>query len=885
MKSKSSTRFATVFCLVWAMLALPGAWGGSAYLQVAEKKANVDGERQLVQTFQLANTLTEYGFTYDITVGPETPEGKCFSTQWVYTIGVPSLGMTGPVSCNWYSQGFIDLQIDGESLKDYPATITPVRRGGPDAAFSATWKTGKGTIRLIFLLRADDDRLLIRCEWETAVPPASVALKMLSYPCFFRGEKDRWITTATREVQHSKTVELDPGTEPWVYHHDKGTAKGQASGGCAAMALPEELASTTVEVTDYPIWTTFHFRPESGQASVAIWDFAETSDNVANIAYMKKSTDSSLADLRSVAASDWSNPSAVVKILPEARRSLFKTARKFEPSPYDTFTGDIATPHRRWAKPLDGGPVRVLVIAPTWSQRETIELAQRLDLDVTTFSVSRRDVVLEKKWLELYGSFELYGYKKRNTVSVLGDLEEKLKHEYDCIVIGDVKRDILPNYFLDRIAAKVRGGTGLVATGMGRTIATAILGANSQPTPFEAILPIEALPGLRDFDWQEPGEKGLLTRGATVGDGRVLQMNHGVSSNLNLCLTPSVSRAYDYVPADYEYFQALVAKAVLWAAKREPVANITDLTMESVQVQAMGAIPGTQLVIHVQDGRGNTEFEQAKTITLANGIVDVPLNLALRRGGEHFLDVTLKRANGAVIDWASIAFETTSRSGIGDIVLKSTVLAADAPLVGTVGLRDIQPGAKLTLAVTDAYERVVARQTSSLAPGATSHAFSVPLPPSLCAMHRVEATLSDAQGKIDWAQTEFTIPNRDLDNFIFLMWSMAPNNWTQSAVNRTLASMGVDSLDMPGLTGADADGMDAACRNAAWTALRSIPYITRIASKQRTGLARKPCLTDPAHLEAWTAGLRGRAEAAAPYGPIAYTLGDENFLVTAKLDV
>ncbi|MCK5802170.1 MAG: beta-galactosidase, partial [Lentisphaeria bacterium] len=624
---------------------------------------------------------------------------------------------------------------------------------------------------------------------------------------------------------------------------------------------------------------------ESGRASVAIWDFAETDDNAANIAYLKKNTSSSLTDLRSVAASDWSSPGTVVKILPEARRSLFKTARKFESTPYDTFTAEIATPHRRWAKPLDGGPVRVLVIAPTWSQRETIELAQRLDLDVTTFSVSKRDVLFEKRWLELYGSFELYGYKKRNAVSLLGDLEEKLKGDYDCIVIGDVKRDILPDYFIDKIAAKVRAGTGLVATGMGRTIATAILGENSQPTPFQAILPIEALPVLRDFGWQEPGEKGLLTRGETVGEGRVLQMNQPVLSNINLSLTPSVAHAYDYVPADYEYFQALVAKAVLWAAKREPVASIIDLTMESVQVQAMGAIPGTELVIHVQDGKGNTEFEHTKTITLTNGKVDVPLNLALRRGGEHFLDVTIKRANGAVIDWASIAFETTSPSSLGDIALKSTVLAPGVPLVGTIGLRNTQPGANLTLTVTDAYERVVAKQTISLAAGATSHVFSTPLPPSLCTMHRIEATLSDAEGKIDWAQAEFTIPNRDLDNFIFLMWSMALNNWTQSAVNQTLADMGVDSLDMPGLTGASAEGMDAACRNAAWTALRPIPYITRIASRQKTGLARKPCLTDPAHLDAWTAGLRERAKAAAPYGPIAYTLGDENFLVTAKLDV
>ncbi|MBT3379385.1 MAG: hypothetical protein HN742_32925 [Lentisphaerae bacterium] len=885
MTSKSPIHIVIAVSLTCAALFPLPSQAGSAYLQHTQKRTETDGERHLVDTFRLANTLTEYEFTYDITMGPETPEGKCFSTQWVYSIGVPSLGMTAPVTCNWYSQGFIDLQIDGESLKDYPATVEPLRRGGPDAACSATWKTAKGTVRLIFLLRADDDRLLVRSEWETATPPSSVSLKMLNYPCYFYGSKDRWITTATREVQNSQTVELDPATEPWLFCHDKGTARDHGYGGCAAMAVPEELVSATAEITAYPIWVTFRFRPESGHATVALWDFAETSDNAANIAYLKKSTPTFVDDLRSAAEADWSNPSTAVDILPTVRRNLFNSAREFEPTPYDTFTSEVATPHQRWAKPLDGGPVRILVIAPTWSQRETVELSQRLDVKATTFSVSRRDVLFDKRWLMLYDSYRLYGYKPRNVVSVLGDLANKLQEEYDCIVIGDVKRDILPDYFVDAIAEKVRAGTGLVATGMGRTVAADILGKNSQPLPFRALLPIEALPGLRDFGWQEPKEKGLLTRAATVGSGRILQMNHAVASNLNLSLTPHVSHEYDYVPADYEYSQALIAKAVLWAAQRQPAAEITDLTMDSVRVALREPVPAAGLDISVHDRDGRVEFEQKTKVNLKGGDCDVPLDLVLRRAGKHFLDVTLRRPNGDVIDWASIAFDTTAPAAIGGIQLETTVLVPGAPLTGKVSLHNTPPQSRLLLAVTDAYERVLATQVAELAPGASAHPFSVSLAEPLCAMHRIDATLVDAKGDLDWAQAEFTIPNRELDNFTFLMWSSAPNNWTQSAVNRTLAAMGVDSLDMPGLTGASTDGMNAACRNAAWTALRPIPYITRIASKQGTGLVRKPCLTDPIHLKRWTDGLRERAQAAAPYGPIAYTLGDENFLVTAKLDI
>ena len=44
-------------------------------------------------------------------------------------------------------------------------------------------------------------------------------------------------------------------------------------------------------------------------------------------------------------------------------------------------TRTVVTPHIPWAVPLAGGPVRVLVIAPRVYQRDTVELAQRLDLD------------------------------------------------------------------------------------------------------------------------------------------------------------------------------------------------------------------------------------------------------------------------------------------------------------------------------------------------------------------------------------------------------------------------------------------------------------------------------------------------------------------------
>jgi len=49
-------------------------------------------------------------------------------------------------------------------------------------------------------------------------------------------------------------------------------------------------------------------------------------------------------------------------------------------SAYDNLPGTVETPHVKWAKPYYLGTLRVLVIAPTWTHRETVELAQRLDV-------------------------------------------------------------------------------------------------------------------------------------------------------------------------------------------------------------------------------------------------------------------------------------------------------------------------------------------------------------------------------------------------------------------------------------------------------------------------------------------------------------------------
>jgi len=58
-------------------------------------------------------------------------------------------------------------------------------------------------------------------------------------------------------------------------------------------------------------------------------------------------------------------------------------AKRFE-APY---TLAIETPHVNWARPLPGGPIRLLAIPTVTEGRTLVELAQRLSLDLTTVTI------------------------------------------------------------------------------------------------------------------------------------------------------------------------------------------------------------------------------------------------------------------------------------------------------------------------------------------------------------------------------------------------------------------------------------------------------------------------------------------------------------------
>jgi len=119
--------------------------------------------------------------------------------------------------------------------------------------------------------------------------------------------------------------------------------------------------------------------------------------------------------------------------------------------PYDKLLGKPVTPHIKWAKPYYKGKIKALVIAPVLSQRETVELAQRLSLDYTPLMThGYNEMYQNSKWLP-----HAVPVSKVDLI-----IREKLKKTYDVILIGKVSWEILPDYLRTWIKEQVYKGTG-----------------------------------------------------------------------------------------------------------------------------------------------------------------------------------------------------------------------------------------------------------------------------------------------------------------------------------------------------------------------------------------------------------------------------------------
>ena len=310
------------------------------------------------------------------------------------------------------------------------------------------------------------------------------------------------------------------------------------------------------------------------------------------------------------------------------------------------YTASVATPHVPWAIPYSRGPIKAFFLPSVLGGRDFVELMQRLDLDVTA-------VTHDRAWdLDKWGLGDFYDKRVRiweyeTVYSYMVDALEA-DERYDVLVLPSVNGwGLWPKQAREAILRRVKDGAGLVLVrpfeGEKRAPELAELSplvSCTADTVDEGGYPVIATGKMKTGPWRAEGHhfitknipldavcyeeiayfpckaKGdiLIAAGdhdpvaavREVGKGRVVAFswyNRDLVPQHREHVKPAggLSSNADFWEGGFsectwnssEYVYALLAKAVVWAADREPKVDfdlrVTGGEERALEVRLRGA--------------------------------------------------------------------------------------------------------------------------------------------------------------------------------------------------------------------------------------------------------------------------------------------------------
>lgn len=389
----------------------------------------------------------------------------------------------------------------------------------------------------------------------------------------------------------------------------------------------------------------------------------------------------------------------------------------------------------RWASPLYGGAPRALVVLPRGAVRDARELALRVDMASEVIPIDAGSGTGED------------GAPYENLLRALED-------PLDLIVVANLDLAAIPQGAFERIREKVREGTGLLlANHHGRGNPAWFQEFLGELAPVESALPItRGIAASMTPEWQG----GLdFVQAGTYGDGRVVQLNYPGRGPAYHALLPELSQPDLAEWAHYETYWSLVAKAVLWAAHREPSLWIDRIQEEAERDIGFGELPPGMTEAEMREYQAAMDSRILRSYRLylnspAEETCEVMAQLRqpgrqwrtefLQKGeflkpgegtyvlgvpavpGDFYLDAWVKR-RGKVIDWHSVPATIAARPYFNDlragrdVVLPNDTVRFSFELLPSQRTEDGLRRCVVVLRGTDGFGRKVAYGTQD-APGA-----------------------------------------------------------------------------------------------------------------------------------------------------------------------
>ena len=482
----------------------------------------------------------------------------------------------------------------------------------------------------------------------------------------------------------------------------------------------------------------------------------------------------------------------------------------------------VETPHIPWGRPFS--PIKAYAIADVAAGRGIIELAQRLDLEFKATTIGRNPGT--NKWG--FGDF----YEQRSYGGENWSDPYSLAHTYiaDDLMNGPEYDVILwpglhpwesyPTEIREQIIKRVERGAGLVffypsssadASGELWKLSPLRLTADAgkaEQTNWRAKsdhyitrgIPLDAFPWgqISVTPSQVSGDTLLETSQGvpvlavrTLGKGRIVAFAYRERG-----MIPEIAKVFEtglHYPY-HEYLWSLVARAVVWAAKREPQASIQKLEWSGDHLigTIKDAPEGAIVSAAIRSSFGETEVEVSAAAT---NKVDLTITKSLT-GGRHFADVRLM-AGGKSLDWATISFERAPKVTISSLALKTDQVKLGENVSANLRLNSAQPVDGLIIArLFDNYDRLIdERRIPLTAKG--EHAIDLNSRGALTHLAKVDCEVISGDLREDRRIAEiFVLQPRSWDDYDIVMYRFdadpMPGIWP--VIDQSLRRLNVTTL-------------------------------------------------------------------------------------------
>jgi hypothetical protein len=207
-----------------------------------------------------------------------------------------AMGMCLPSKANWYSNGFLDVLIDGKNLTGCPTEFLGAQ-GGKEGTAQVRWKHPAGNIQAELQLLPGDDKLLMRVSVSPNGEACPYTVALRCYPGSIRGgfKPDR--LRRKREALTAKRVLVRPEwednngyiktdlakDEPWVLFYDQffDVGDNRGEGPCAVCYHPGEVTKSSAVVENYGCFARFEYPAGRRDAHIVLWDLRDMSNAAA----------------------------------------------------------------------------------------------------------------------------------------------------------------------------------------------------------------------------------------------------------------------------------------------------------------------------------------------------------------------------------------------------------------------------------------------------------------------------------------------------------------------------------------------------------------------------------------------------------------------------